>query len=331
MSLYKHLTLKEREMILKGLLNNLSYQEISQKIGCSKSTISREISRNGGKENYSIVNAQRRYIRKRKNCHRPRILSEGPLRDLVIRCILLRNWSPEQISNRLKHEGKQTLSYNTIYRAIYKDNLGIKLESHGARGIALKLRHGGKSRHTKTMIDNRGRRFWDAPSIHSRPRSVQNRSRFGHWEADTVRGKTGKAALITLVDRKSRFLLAQRVEKVNSKLVCQGIIELLGTVSPNKVLSITPDRGSEFTKYKEFREVLGVKVYFPDPHSPHQRGTNENTNGLLREYFPRNIDIDKLSEPEIEQVIDQLNHRPRKVLGWKSPYEVFYGVSLHLI
>ena len=146
-----------------------------------------------------------------------------------------------------------------------------------------------------------------------------------------MRGKTGKAALITLIDRKSRFLLAQRVEKVNSKLVCQGIIELLETMSPNKVLSITPARGSELTKYKEFSEILGVNVYFPDPHSPHQRGTNENTNGLLREYFPRNKDIDELNEPEIAQVIDQLNHRPRKILGWKSPYEVFYGVLLRMI
>ena len=233
-----------------------------------------------------IVNAHHRYIRKRKKCRKPRILSKGPLRDLVIRCILLKKWSPEQISNRLKYEGKQTLSYNTIYRVIYKDNLGIKIESHGARGIALKLRHVG-DRHTKITTDNRGRRFWDALLIHSRPRSVQNRSRFGHWEADTVRGKTGKAALITLIDRKSRFLLAQRIEKVNSKLVCQGIIELLETMSPNKVLSITPDRGVEFTKYKEFSESLGANIYFPDPHSLHQRGTNENTNGLLSEYFPR--------------------------------------------
>ena len=278
-----------------------------------------------------IVNAHHRYIRKRKKCRKPRILSKGPLRDLVIRCILLKKWSPEQISNRSKYEGKQTPSYNTIYRAVYKDNLGIKLESHGARCIDLKFRHGGKSRHTKTTTDNRGRRFWDAPSIHSRPRSAQNRSRFGYLEADTVHGKTGKAALITLVDRKSRFLLAQRVEKVNSKLISQGIIELLETMSPNKVLSITPARGSKFTKYKEFSKILGVNVYFPDPHSPHQRGTNENTNGLLREYFSRNKDIDELNEPEIAQVIDQLNHRPRKILRWKSPYEVFYGVSLRLI
>ena len=106
------------------------------------------------------------------------------------------------------------------------------------------------------------------------------------------------------------------------------MIDLLKKISPNKVLSITPDRGSEFTRYKEFGSSLGVNVYFPDLHSPHQRGTNENTNGLLREYFPRNTDIDTMSEPEIAQVIDQLNHRPR---GWKSPYEVFHGVSLHLI
>ncbi len=118
MSLYKHLTLKDRELILKGLSNHLSYQKIAMQIGCSKSTISREISRNGGKEKYSIVNTQNRYQQKRKKCRKPRILSEESLRRLVIKYIVIKKWSPEQISNRLKYERKISLSYNTIYRAI---------------------------------------------------------------------------------------------------------------------------------------------------------------------------------------------------------------------
>lgn len=204
-------------------------------------------------------------------------------------------------------------------------------KSHGARGIARKLRHRGKTRKVKGTVNERRGRFNDVASIHDRPLSAENRSRFGHWEGDTVRGKTGRSALVTLVDRKSRFLLSQRVPKVNSQFVYQAILNLLAEVTPERVKTLTPDRGAEFAKYHDLMDELDLPVYFPDPHAPQQRGTNENTNGLIREYFPKNTDLDELSDIAIAKFVQDLNDRPRKVLGWKSPAEVFFGQSLHLI
>ena len=332
MSLYKHLTLKDREIILTGLNLNHSYQVIATKIGCSKATISREVSRNGKSADYSAVQAQANYEHRRLKSRRPRLLSNLELRHFVVEKIRHAHWSPEQISGRLAYERKPwKISYNTIYRGIERDNLGVPLKSYHARGIARELRHRGKTRKVKGTVNERRGRYNDVASIHERPISAKNRSRFGHWEGDTVRGKTGRSALVTLVDRKSRFLLSQRVLKVNSNQVYQAIIDLLATVTPNHVKTFTPDRGTEFAKYRDLTTELEIPVYFPDPHAPQQRGTNENTNGLIREYFPKNTDLDQLSDIEIDQFVRELNNRSRKVLGWKSPAEVFLGYSLHLI
>ena len=154
---------------------------------------------------------------------------------------------------------------------------------------------------------------------------------FGHWEGDTVRGKIGRSGLVSLVDRKSRYLLSERVPKVNAKNVTQAMIDLLHTVTPKRVRTLTPDRGTEFAGYREVGKELGISVYFPDPHAPQQRGTNENTNGLIREYFPKGTDLDELTDQDIAKFVRDLNNRPRKVLVWKTPSEVFFGKKLHLI
>ncbi|MHA3065044.1 IS30 family transposase [Lacticaseibacillus saniviri] len=331
MSLYKHLTLIQREQILIGLTNGDSFTAIAKRVGCSKSTVSREVKRNAGRNKYSAAHAQSRYQEARQKSRRRRILADSKIRNLVITLITHHQWSPEEISHRLRHEHSHIqISFNTIYRGIARDNLGIPLTSRGARGIARKLRHRGKTRKVKGTVSERRGKFNDALSIHDRPLGAINRTRFGHWEGDTVRGKTGRAALVTLVDRRSRYLLADRIPKVNAKAVTQAMIDLLQSISPNRVHTITPDRGTEFAGYREVTKVLGTTVYFPDPHAPYQRGTNENTNGLIREYFPRNTDLDLLSDIEIQAFIDKLNHRPRKVLGWKTPHEVFFGQTLHL-
>ncbi|WP_367294760.1 IS30 family transposase [Levilactobacillus yonginensis] len=332
MSPYNHLTLKDRECILLGVTLNDTYQGIAEKIGCSKATVSREIKRNGGRDAYSAVKAQENYQRRRLKSRRPRILADLKLRDFVLHRIVQCQWSPEQISGRLVHENSEwQISYNTIYRGIKLDNLGIKRKSHGARGFARKLRHRGKTRKVKGTVNERRGRFNEVLSVHERPVSCNKRSWFGHWEGDTVQGKTGRSALVTLVDRKSRYLLSQRVSKVNAKNVTQAMIDLLHTVTPKRVRTLTPDRGTEFAGYREVSQELGIPVYFPDPHAPQQRGTNENTNGLIREYFPKGTDLDQLTDQDIYQFVEVLNNRPRKILGWKSPSEVFFGTKLHLI
>ena len=332
MSPYTHLTLKDRECILLGVTLHHTYQVIANQIGCSRATVSREIKRNGGRGAYSAVTAQQNYHQRRLKSRRPRLLEDLRLCDFILHCILQRQWSPEQIAGRLSFEGSSWhISHNTIYRGIERDNLGVKRKNHGARGFARKLRHRGKTRKVKGTVNERRGRFNDVPSVHERPVSCENRARFGHWEGDTVRGKVGHSALVTLVDRRSRYLLSQRVPKVNAKNVTQAIIDLLHTVTPKHVRTLTPDRGTEFAGYREFGKELDIPVYFPDPHAPQQRGTNENTNGLIREYFPKGTDLDKLTDQDISKFVRDLNNRPRKVLGWKSPSEVFFGKKLHLI
>ncbi len=213
-------------------------------------------------------------------------------------------WSPEQISARLKFENSRfTISYNTIYREIYNGKFDEKGLSHGNHGAIRKLRHRGKSRHTKNSEEKRGK-IRISNLITGRPEPANNRERLGDWEADTVMGQTGKACLVILTDRKSRYLLCKKITKKRSSLVKQAMLELLNN---QPLRTITPDRGKEFSKHPEIRQELNlVEFYFPLPHHPWQRGTNENTNGLLREYFPKTMDINQ-SDNYIESKMKEIN------------------------
>ena len=235
-------------------------------------------------------------------------------------------WSPEQISFRLKHEKNPIqISYATIYRGIYRGFLEEGKLSPGQRGVARKLRHRGKSSDKNGCIETRGK---ISHHISERPEQANQRERIGDWEADTVAGVTGKACLVTLVDRKSRYLLCEKVAKKDSISVKQAIIHMLKDSRPK---TITPDRGKEFSRHEEISKALNdVQFYFPEPHQPWQRGTNENTNGLLREYFPKKQDLTEIKPSLIRDKTLILNQRPRKCLNWKSPFEVYFDISLHL-
>ena len=172
------------------------------------------------------------------------------------------------------------------------------------------------------MISNR---------IQQRPKEADSRKIIGHWEADTLAGKTGSACLVTITDRCSRYLLAGKADKRYSTLVADEMISLLSTLPKKKRRTITPDRGKEFSRHASVTTALGgIQFYFSDPHSPWQRGTNENTNGLFREYLPKSFDIALSSEDNITDFVRTLNFRPRKCLGWKTPHEVFFDESLRL-
>ncbi|WP_312652247.1 IS30 family transposase [Aminipila sp.] len=231
-------------------------------------------------------------------------------------------WSPEEISNRLKLENNSiVISYSTIYRGIYNGLLEEGLLSHGQRGIARKLRHRGKTRRAKGYIEKRGKIRISHP-IEERPEVANNRKRIGDWEADTVAGQTGKACLVTLTDRNSRFLLCEKAAKKESQAVSDKMISML---SGQPIQTITPDHGKEFAQHANITMALGgIPFYFPALHHPWQRGTNENTNGLLREYFPKNADLTDVSDRIIQEKVLELNKRPRKCLNWKTPYEMYY-------
>jgi len=245
--------------------------------------------------------------------------------------LLEQQWSPEQIANRLKLENNSLrVSYTTIYRSLYLGDLETTALRKGQRGVIKKLRHHGKRRHKKGTVETRGR-FKISHPIEERPKVAQDRSEIGHWEADTVLGKTGSSCMITLAYRKSRFLCGKRVSRKTANEVGNGLVALLLTLPPDRRRSITPDRGKEFSTHEKVSEALGgLPFYFPQPHAPWERGTNENTNGLVREYCPKSVDMDQFPDAYFAEFIDKINHRPRKCLGWRTPHEVFFDETLNL-
>lgn len=334
MSHYHHLSISEREKILTLRLQGESLRTIAAELGRNVSTVSREISRNGhSRHGYSAVAAEKKYRQRRGKCKRRKLLSNVELYTIVKSLFLNMQWSPEQIANRLVYENSlYRISYASIYRAIYAGMFDTQEQrrSHGNRGAIRKLRRRGKTRHRKGAEEARGT-MPVSNRIQERPIEANERREIGHWEADTVAGKTGSACLLTFTDRRSRYLLAAKAAKKTSKLIADKMIELLSPLPKGKRRSVTPDRGKEFAKHDLVTQALnGLPFYFSDPQAPWQRGTNENTNGLIREYLPKSFDIALMSDSDISDFVNKLNLRPRKCLGWKTPYEVFFNHSLHL-
>ena len=276
-----------------------------------------------------------RYEKRRKACGRKHILCEAEKREYIRRFIQEGHWSPEQISNRLKLESAEVqISYAAIYRAI---KAGIFDENKRAasrnkkKAFAYHLRRKGKKQRRQRDRKRQGSHFCDADRICDRPPEADDRSELGHFEADTVVGKRGGECLLSLVDRKSRFTLAVKLPNVTAEATRDAMTALLGALPEDKVKSVTPDRGTEFTLYREISKTLrGLPFYFADPHSPWQRGTNENTNGLIREFIPKGTDLAHVPADDVAHLVALLNLRPRKCLDWRSPLEIFFNILLHL-
>lgn len=328
MSHYEHLSTFDREKIDEGLCLRKSLRSIAKEIGRAPSTISRERKRNQETtDHYSGVWATDCYKQRRLRCRKHKKFEDSTLKAKVQK-LLRKRWSPEEIENRMKLEKSvEQISGATIYRSIRAGDLdgGLKMK-------AVKyLRHHGKKRRKKGAIENRGK-FKISHTIWERPEEATNRVIPGHWEGDTVIGKQGSACLVTLVDRCAKLLLIGKVPKRRSELVKDKIVAMLSPLRKQYVRSMTLDRGKEFAQHTDISAALEkLPIYFCDPHSPWQRGTNENTNGLLRQYLPKGFDIAKCSEERIERIMMQLNTRPRKCLGWRTPLEAFSGNVLHLI
>lgn len=326
MSHYKHLTLVDREKLLFFVGQGIEIAGIAQLLGRSRSTIYRELKRNSDcKAGYLPITAQKQYKKRRELCKRHKRLEDPALYELVKDRFLKRHWSPEQIAGRLKLEGSlYHISCATIYRAIYAGmfDTAEQRRSQGNRGMKRRLRHKGKPRNSKNGESRWGRLTVDH-TIDERPQEANDRARFGDWEADTVLGKRGKACLVTLVDRKSRYLRCLKVAGCKSDLVASAIFSLMQGF-PCK--TITTDNGKEFAQFADISEALGgVPIYFAHPHHPWERASNENTNGLLREYFPKRKDMTNISDETVQLAEADLNNRPRKIFGFKTPAEIFFA------
>ena len=317
-----HLTLREREDIMLMRRDGKGVCEIARAIGRDKSTVSRELSRNSCERFYRAPTAQRRYSERRLACRRPAILDDESVLALVGDKFLNEQWSPEQIEGRLALElGASPVSDTTVYRAIRSGRFDARI---GGRKAAKRLRHRGKRR--KGPSERRGK--IEVPHERSeRPAAADGRSEPGHWEGDTVAGKAGGACLLTLVNRRDGFLVGGKCRRKTAKCVRDKMPKALKG-QPLASVSSTAARSS---RHAQVTREIGVEFYFALPHHPWQRGTNENANGLLREHFPKGESLGRVSEKRVQEVHDKLNRRPRKRLGYRTPYEVHCSKTLHLI
>ena len=321
MSRYSHFTTKERESLLVLIKTGKKNSEIARQLGRSPSTISREIRRNVDKrESYSAVKAEEQYRIRRKNSVRKHKLSDPACAELVTRLLGL-YWSPEEISNRLKYENNPiSISTCTIYRGLQNGLLDPSLRK--VLRIKGRVRFGG---HKKSKCGHLDIEY----TIHDRPKSVKKREKIGHWESDTVRGAKWSGCIGTHVERLSRYAVLFKIPDRTAKAYTDATVLSLGKLPKGKRKSLTVDHGKEFANHREIFTKLSCKVYFADPHAPWQRGTNENFNGLLRQFFPKRTSFADVTQEDVDNIALLLNRRPRKCLGWKSPEEVFFNKSLH--
>jgi IS30 family transposase len=316
------LTLAEREEISRGLVSERSLRVIACGMGRAASTVSREIARNGGRGCYRAAASDRQAWRRALRPKACKLATHPQLRGVVAR-LLQRNCSPQQIAGRLRlnHPEDEAfwVSHETIYRSLFVQARGVlkkALIEH------LRTHHPiRRSRHATAKADLRGR-IPDTVSISERPASVEDRAVPGHWEGDLLCG-SANSYMVTLVERQTRYVMLAKIPSRDTHTVVKALIKQAKQLPDELYKSLTWDRGFELADHKRFTMATDIAVYFCDPHSPWQRGSNENTNRLLRQYFPRGTDLSVHSQVRLNRVARELNERPRKTLGYASPAERF--------
>jgi IS30 family transposase len=316
------LSTAEREEISRGLSTNLSLRAIARHLGRAPSTISREVRRNGGRQTYRATASDEAAW---ERALRPKIckLACHPSLAFAVSAKLRRKWSPEQIAGWLKRtfpgEAHKQVSHETIYRSLYIQARGVLkkelLEHLRAKRTVRRSKHASLKRHGKGQVK-------DAISISERPASVEDRAVPGHWEGDLIAGSKN-SFIATLVERKSRYVMLAKVANKDTKSVVSALIKQSKRLPKELYKSLTWDRGKELADHPRLTMATDVEVYFCDPHAPWQRGSNENTNRLLRQYFPKGTDLAVHSQAKLSAIARQLNERPRKTLQYQTPAEKF--------
>jgi IS30 family transposase len=312
------LTLPEREDISRGIASGSSLREIAKLLDRAVSTVSREVARHGGRSEYRANAADDQAWQSASRPKPCRLALYEQLQEMVASKLLL-DWSPEQISGWLKTEypddGSLRVSHETIYRSLFIQARGVlKKELLAHLRSKRRIR---RSQHAHIYKDSRGQ-IAEAISIRERPAEVEDRAVPGHWEGDLLSGAKN-SYIATLVERHSRFAVLIKVASKDTAVVVAALSQHVRQLPAALRRSLTWDRGLEMAQHKTFTVATDVKVYFCDPQSPWQRGSNENTNGLLRQYFPRGTDLSGYSQAELDQVALRLNQRPRKTLGFQTP------------
>ncbi len=320
---YQRLNLNEREELSRYLAMNYSYRKIANIIGRSPSTIYHEVQRTGaGCLSYRAISAQTRALATARIPLRKRKLDTNiHLQQIVIKYLHLR-WSPEQIAKRLKimypDDMAMRVSHETIYAYVY-----VHPRRHLKRQLLFYLRRKHKYRRLRDKERKKSRPIQDFISIDDRPAEVNSRTIAGHWEGDLIMGALNKSAIGTLVERKTRMTFITKLKDKDAASVRGAFARKLNRLPDAFKKSLTYDQGQEMAEHKIFIQDTRVQVYFAHPHSPWERGTSENTNSLIRDFFPRGTDFSKISARQLKKVEDMLNDRPRKTLNFYTPREVF--------
>jgi len=316
------LTLVESEQISRGLVNGDSLRLIATRLARAASTVSREITRNGGLVQYRAAVSEKRAWARALRPKLCKLATHRPLRKVVAR-LLRRNWSPQQIAGwlRRKHPDEEAfwVSHETIYRSLFVQARGVlkkELVEHLRSHRPIR-----RSRHATAKADLRGR-IPDTVSIRERPAEAEDRAVPGHWEGDLLCG-SANSYLVTLVERQTRFVMIAKIANRDTHSVVNALIKQAKQLPEQLYRSLTWDRGMELTDHKRFTLATDVAVYFCDPQSPWQRGSNENTNRLLRQYFPKRTDLSVHSQTRLNNIARELNERPRKTLDYETPAERF--------
>ena len=319
---YTHLTEQERYVISHLSVAGFSLREIGRRLNRSHTTISRELKRAKAVHPWTVYWYDWTQPLAVERACKPRHCRRQQNLRLVqyVETRLNKQWSPEEISQRLHldypSDVSMRISHETIYRWVY-------LDASVAGELYQNLRHGHKKRRRQKRY-GKGRRFADRKSITQRPMVVDLRKRYGDWEGDTIEGKKKSGFIATIVERKSRFLLATKLADKKAATLTKASIQIFRHIPRKMRQTLTVDNGSEFAQFKKYEEKTGLEIYFAQPYAAWQRGANENTNGLLRQYFPKGSNFRKISDDDVREAASRLNNRPRKCLNYRTPKEVFW-------
>ena len=314
MKKYNHLTAEQRYQIEVLIAAEKTQKAIAELVGVSESTISRELKRNSGKQGYRPRQAQIKTVKRRREVRKA--IKMTPELISVVEAKLREEWSPEQVSGWLKREMSTAVSHERIYQHVWSNKrAGGDLYQH--------LRQSRKQRKKRYGSKDKRGQIKNRTSIDLRPEVVEEKTRLGDWEIDTVIGQNHQGALVTVVDRVSKLTLIKKVDSKHAQGVAAAIIALLKPYEA-QTFTITADNGKEFAEHEKIAAALQASVYFAHPYHSWERGVNENTNGLIRQYFPKGSSFADITEARVEAVMNKLNHRPRKTLNYRTPYEVFF-------
>jgi IS30 family transposase len=313
------LSFAERERISRGIAAGESDSEIAGALGRHRSTVGREIRAGGGRRAYRALAAERG-AQRRSRRPKPGKLARSPRLLAAVQAGLERRWSPEQISARLRLEypddREMRISHETIYRSLLVQSRGEL-----RRQLSANLRSGRATRRSRGRVDDRGR-IPDMVPISQRPPEVADRAVPGHWEGDLLVGKQGRSFIATLVERQTRYVLLARLgHDRHTEHVIDALKTRIADLPAHLLRSLTWDQGKELSAHRRFSQDTAIEIFFCDPHSPWQRGSNENTNGLLRQYLPKGTDLAAHTQADLDAIAAELNGRPRKTLGWATPAE----------